>query len=430
VIADPIPPLPRRSTLPTSFAEWRARLDRQRVAPVVAVAGSKGKTSVLRAVESIFRAGGYRFATWTDRGVEIEGERQRGELGPWSRALTRLAAGGLDIAFQELDWATVPTVSAPGAKYPIVAIANLCANNEACFFTPETLHARRALRLIRSSIATPGRLVLNADDFALSDDGDLAGDPEGRYLVGISGDAPVLRRHIVQGGDACWVESGSIIIRETQRTRAIAEVRGLPSTREGTIPFAIQNALFATAIARCCGMSENLIAAGLATHEARPESMPGSFNVFDFGSATIVVDSPMPSWFLRTSLRASANLGSGRQVRVVGPMLDVFIEDLAEVGRLLGRNGGVLIAHGEWPAERIEHLRHGVAGNAVPPIFLQAPDERTAVQQAMNMLRAKDVLLVLAEDPDATVSLIQRRIRRLPRSTRTDPTVPTAARAS
>jgi cyanophycin synthetase len=427
VIADPVPPLPRRSALPTGFAEWRARVDRQRVAPVVAVAGSKGKTSVLRAVESIFRAGGYRFATWTDRGVEIEGERQRGELAPWSRALTRLAAGGLDIAFQELDWSTVPTVSAPGRRYPIVAVANLCANSEACFFTPETMQARRALRLIRSSIATPGRLILNADDFALSDDGEFAGDMQSRYLVGISADAPVLRRHILQGGDACWVESGSITIREALRTQAIAEVRGLPSTREGTIPFAVQNALIATAIARCCGISEEVVAAGLANHEARPESMPGSFNVFDFGSATIVVDCPMPSWFLRTSLRASANLGSGRQIRVVGPMHDVFNDDLAEVGRLLGRNGGVLIAHGTWPAERFEHLRQGVAGNAVPPILLQAPDERTAVQQAMDMLRANDVLLVLAENPEAIVSQIQRRVRRLPRPTRNDLT---AARAS
>ena len=413
--------------MPMRFAEWRTRLDRQRVAPVVAVSGSKGKTSVLRAVESIFRAGGYRFATWTDRGVEIEGEPQRGELGPWSRALTRLAAGGLDIAFQELDWATVPTVSAPGAKYPVVAVANLCANSEACFVTPETMQARRALRQIKSSIATPGRLVLNADDFALFDDGDFAGDPKSRYLVGISADAPVLRRHILHGGDACWVENGSITIREALRTKAVANVRGIPSTREGSIPFAIQNALIATAIARCCGITENLIAAGLATHQARPESMPGSFNVFDFGPATIVVDCPMPSWFLRTSLRASANLGSGRQVRVVGPMLDVLSEDLAEVGRLLGRSGGVLIANGVWPAERLEHLRQGVAANAVPPIFLQAPDERTAVQQAMNMLRAQDVLLILAEQPEATVNLIQRRLRRLPSPTRNDPT---AARAS
>ena len=74
-----------------------------------------------------------------------------------------------------------------------------------------------------------------------------------------------------------------------------------------------------------------MVAAGLTSHEARPESMPGSFNVFDSGSATIVVDRPMPSWFLRTSLRAAANLGSGRQIRVAGPMPDVFTDDLSKL---------------------------------------------------------------------------------------------------
>jgi hypothetical protein len=102
-------------------------------------------------------------------------------------------------------------------------------------------------------------------------------------------------------------------------------------------------------------------------------------------------------------------------------MPEVFTGDLSEVGRLLGRNGGVLITHGVWPAGRLEHLRQGAAGNSVPPIFLQAPDERAAVQQAVNMLRAKDVLLVLAEDSQATVSLIQRHLRRLTPHTRHDP---------
>jgi cyanophycin synthetase len=418
MIADPLAPYPRRAPRPSGFADWRARLDRERVAPVIAVAGSKGKTSVLRAIESIFRVGGYRFASWTDRGVEIEGEHQRGELGPWSRALTRLAAGGLDIALQELDWATVPTVAAPGAKHPIVAVANLCANSEACFFTSETVQARRALELIKSSIAPAGRLVLNADDFAVSDDSGGPEDLDRRYLVGISADTPVLRRHILQGGDACWVENGTVTIREGELTQPIARVRQLPSTRDGTIPFAVQNALIATAIARSCGISERQIAAGLAAHQARPESMPGSFNVFDLGSATIVVDRPMPSWFLRTSLRASANLGSGRQIRVAGPMIEVSTDDLSEVGRLLGRNGGVLIAHGDWAPDRLERLRLGSAGNTVPPIFLQATDERTAVQQALNMLRTKDVLLILAEHAPATVSLIQRHLRRLSPSSR------------
>jgi cyanophycin synthetase len=413
MIAEPAAPYSCRTPRPGGFTDWRTHLDRQRVAPVIGVAGSKGKTSVLRAAESIFRVAGYRYASWTDRGVEIEGEHQRGELGPWSRALTRLAAGGLDIALQELDWATVPTAGAPGTKYPIVAVANLCANSEACFFTPETVQARRALQLIKSNITPEGRLVLNADDFAVSDDGDGSADSARRYLVGISPDAPVLRRHILRGGDACWVENSFITIRESGQTQPLVDVRRLPSTRDGTIPFAVQNALIATAITRSCGIPERLISAGLMAYEARPESMPGSFNVFDLSSATVVVDRPMPSWFLRASLRASANLGSGRLIRVAGPMNEVATDDLAEVGRLLGRNGGVLIAHGDWRRERLQLLRHGAGGNAVPPIFLQTADERSAVQQALSMLRAKDVLLILAEDPPATVSLIQRHLRRL-----------------
>jgi hypothetical protein len=155
-----------------------------------------------------------------------------------------------------------------------------------------------------------------------------------------------------------------------------------------------------------------MIASGLSAHDALPESMPGSFNVFDTGTATIVVDRPVPSWFLRATLRGTSNLGAGRQIRVVGPMADVATDDLSEVGRLLGRNGGVLIAHGIWPPERLELLRQGASGNEVPPIFLQAFDERRGVQQGIDMLRPHDVLLILAEDATSTLRLVSRSLRR------------------
>jgi cyanophycin synthetase len=201
------------------------------------------------------------------------------------------------------------------------------------------------------------------------------------------------------------------MIQEQKRARSLVNSHNLPWTRDGHIPFAIQNALIATAIARSCGLPDWLIAAGLAGHEARPESMPGSFNVFDYRSATIVVDRPVPSWFLRSSLRAAVSLGTGRQVRVVGPMSDIPEGDILEIGRLLGRNGGVLFLHGVWEAGRLARIRQGAAVNLVPPIILQAPDERSAVQQAMLMLRADDVMLVLAENAPAMIRLIQRRLR-------------------
>lgn len=354
-----------RGSRPDSFAEWRARLDREAIAPVIAVAGSRGKTSVLRAVESIFRASELRFAIWTDRGVEIEGVRQRGELGPWSRALTRLAAGGLDVALQEVDWATIRTFGSRPGAFPIVAVANLCGNNEACLVSPETLLARRALARIRTSAATPGRLILNADDFAVAEA--ESEDAGGRFLVGISPETPVLGRHLLRGGDACWVEDETIVIQEDEQKWPVVDVRQLTWTKAGTIPFAVQNALIATAIARCCGVSLELVASGLASHDARPGTMPGSFNVFAYGSASIVLDRPVPPWFLRTSLRATANLGSGRQVRIAGPMAEITLDDLPEVGRLLGRSGGVLIIHGAWTPDRLMAFRQGAASNEVPP---------------------------------------------------------------
>ena len=401
---------PHQGMRPQGFEDWRSRLDRERIPPVVAVAGSRGKTSVLRAVESILRAGGYRFASWTDRGVEIEGQGQSGELGPWSRALTRLGAGGLDIALQEVDWATVQTLGPATSPVPVFVVGNLCANSEACLVTPETTQARRALERIRTGISANGHLVLNADDFAVASE--HASELGNRYLFGISPETPVLRRHLLQGGDACWVADSSIVIHEDGVTRPLIDMRLLRWARGGAIPFAVQTALTATAVARSCALPDSLIATGLMAHDARPESMPGSFNLMPMGTATIVVDRPVPSWFLRATVRATATLGSGRHVRLAGPMLDVLTDDLLEVGRLLGRGGGVLFVHGAWSEARMHCLRQGAAANEVPPIVLQAADERSAIQQGMNMLRGDDVMLVLAEDPPAAIRLVARRARR------------------
>jgi cyanophycin synthetase len=401
---------------PSDFEDWRARLDRERVSPVIAVAGSRGKTSVLRALESILKIGGYRVATWTNRGVELEGQGQRGELEPWSRALTRLHAGGLDVALRELDWATMQTIGSPEFAYPVLAVTNLCANSDACLATQETLLARKGLARIHTNIAPTGRLILNADDFAVAEE--LVVEPTGRYVMGINPDTPVLRRHLKQGGDACWVDGASIVVSEERQTTQIIDLARLSWAHDGDIPFAVQNALLVTAIARSIGLSPDLIASGLVAHDPRPEIMPGSFNVFEIGASTVVIDRPMPSWFLRTSLRATANLGRGRQIRIVGPMAEIASDDLSEVGRLLGRSSGVIVVHGAWHPERMSLFRHGAAANDVPPLFVQAADERSAVQQGLDLLRPNDVMLILAEQPQTIVRLVANQQRRRSGATR------------
>lgn len=402
------PPVVRHARA-SSFSDWRARLDRVRIDPVVAIVGTRGKTSALRVFESILLADDIRFATWTDAGVEIEGQHQRGELGPWSRALTRLRAGGLDIALQEVDWPTVPVLGPPNGLFPLVAVTNLCANSEACLITPEMLQAKQALARLRENIAANGCLVVNADDFAVAD-GDATAHE--RFLFGLSPDTPILRRHIASGGSACWVDKGVVSSQVRGDAQRIVHVDELLWTRNGTIGFAVQNALLATAIACVCGISSTSIAAGLKSHRAIAERTPGAFNIYETHAGTVIIDVPASSWFLRSTVRALSGFGASRQIRIAGPMLNVATDDLDDVGRLLGRGGGVLILHGVWDAARLNAVRQGAASTEVPPLVIQAVDERSAVQQGLAMLRADDIMLILAEQPSAVVKLVDRRLRR------------------
>lgn len=405
-LLNPIPTLLRQG----SFVDWRGHLDREQVPPVVAVAGSRGKTSVLRAAEAIFANANLRTATRSSGGVEIEGESQRGEISPWARVLTRLRSGGLDVAFQELDWVTVQAMASHDLTYPVLAVTNLCANNDACLATPDTVLARKALARIRASLPGTAQLVLNAHDFALADDdGEVSAL---HYLVGMTPDAPMLRRHLAKGGNACYIQNHTVMLAEKGNPVVVAETAEVPWFRHESVPFSVQNGLMATAIAHACGLSVAQIRTGLTTYAPRAATMPGSFNVFDAGSATVVVDRPTHPWFLRTSIRGAAGLGDRRQVRVIGPMLGVPAEDMNEVGRLLGRQSGAIIMHGDWPYDRLGLFKLGVAMNDVPPVLLHAADERRAVIQGLEMLRADDVLLVLAENPAAVVRLVAGQVRR------------------
>jgi cyanophycin synthetase len=397
-----------------SFIGWRGHLDRVQVPPVVAIAGSRGKTSVLRAADAIFANANLRTATRSSGGVEIEGESQRGEISPWARVLTRLRSGGLDVAFQELDWVSVQATAMGELTYPVLAVTNLCANNDACLATPETLLARKSLARIRASLPGTAQLVLNAHDFALADgDGEVSAQ---HYLVGMTPDAPMLRRHLAKGGNACYIQNHTVMLAESGVPVAVLATSDVPWFRKESVPFSVQNGLMATAIAHACGLGISQIRAGLTAYVPRAATMPGSFNVFDAGSATVVVDRPTHPWFLRTSIRGAAGLGDRRQIRVVGPMLSVPTDDMNEVGRLLGRQSGAILIHGEWPFDRLGLFKLGVAMNDVPPVMLHAADERRAILQGLEMLRADDVLLVLAENPAAVVRLVASQVRRIDES--------------
>lgn len=389
-----------------SFADWRRQTEALGLPPIVAVGGSRGKTTVVRLLDEILRAAGLRTALWTNSGVEIIGRQQQGELGPWSRAVQRLGAGSLDVAIQELDWATIHAVGLPAASYPIIAITNLCVNSELCLVQAETARALSAAVRLREAVHPKGVAILNGEDFAV---GAAETVHSATVLVGHSRETPLLRSHLVDGGTATWADEGAILVGTDSDPVVVTSLANIPLIAGGAVGFQLQNTLIAATAALTLGISTDVIATAIGGYVSPVRRMPGSFNVLRFGGAIFVVDRPAPPWFLRPALRAISNLPSTRLLTVVGRLNGVAAGDLVETGRLLGRSGGAIILHGEADdPTRAGLLRQGIAANDVPPVIVRVATERQAVSRALAMLQPDDLAFVLADHPLAVLRALDR----------------------
>ncbi|HEX3721994.1 MAG TPA: hypothetical protein VHV31_04340, partial [Nitrolancea sp.] len=137
--------------------------------PLIAVAGVRGKSTIVWILEQILRSSGRSVGVWSSTGVYVQGERQTGELGPWSKVLEAVQAGQLDFAVQELETSLVNGVGLPEAIYPLAAISTLCGNNEECLISPEASLGARAQSIVARAVRPDGVLVLNGDDNAVLD---------------------------------------------------------------------------------------------------------------------------------------------------------------------------------------------------------------------------------------------------------------------
>ncbi len=399
---------PRRlASLPGSIEEWQAGVMRRQLLPVIAVAGSRGKSTVVRLLDAIFARAGLRSATWTSSGVEICGRRQSGELAPWSRALSRLAEGTLDIAIQELDWSTVHAVGLPARVYPVVGVTNICVNNDVCLIQDETRRAIRAYATVVDAVEPDGIVVLNGEDYAVS--GSDAAPRAPTALVAQSKETPLLRAHLAAGGFGAWCDDDELRAGWLSDPVSFCSVSDLRFALRGRASFEVHNSLTAAAIALLCGVPRTTVASALPVFAVPPSLLPGSFNVIEARDFTAVVDRAAPSWFLRSVLRALGHHKQGRTITVVGHLDRVPESDLMEVGRLVGRSSDVLVLHSHDPdGLQASLLRQGAALNDVPPVVIHVPTERRAVTRAIKLLRPGDTGLFLADDPASVIRSLQR----------------------
>lgn len=394
--------------LPPSFRHWQKECDELGIPPVIAVAGSRGKSTVVRMLQSVFNRAGVQSAIWTDFGVEINGRRQSREIAGWNLAMARLTDRLLDVAVQELDWNLVSAVGLPHATYPIGIITNICNNDAKCRHTPVGRMALRSRCRIIDAMHPQGFLCINGEDYdlgAVVDSGAMH-----PMVVARSQAAPLLRQQRTADGLHLWLEhDGGVVLGNAGIRQEIVNINDVPICLDGMASFELTNVMLTCAAGLATGIGPDFIRDALTSFQPSVEHLPGSFSVRDAGGIHTVVDRVMPSWFLKPVLRATNPHPTRRQITVISGLDTVPADDVFEIGRLLGRYVGAVIHHGEVERTRFDAFRKGIARNQYPPVLINLPTERRAINRAVRAVRSEDVLLFLCSgDPNPAIRAVAR----------------------
>lgn len=376
------------------------------VLPLVAVGGSRGKSTVAWMIDAMVRAASGSVASWLTSGVYVDGERMEGELRPWSRVLLAARYQELDVVIQEMEAAMVVGAGLPARTYPCAVLTTICGNDESCRLSMATELEERSISAVVAAVRDDGCIIGNADDLSVA--AAIQSSPARPFLFALHPDNPVLQRHLGAGHTAIWLDGGSIVYGDESAHVPLVPVAAIASTLDGTLTFQIQNAMAAAAVAIELGIERSVISRVLRSYLPDEVTQPGSCNILEVGGARVVVDSPTQTWSLKMLARGIKHQPHRRTIVVSGTYPNLAAEDARDIGRILGGLGGVVILHSDDKSGKsTEAIKAGVAANPVPPLLMMFGTEIAAVDQMLQTLGAGDIALLLAADPSMVLELIR-----------------------
>lgn len=390
-----------------SVRKWQTDVQQKGLLPLIGIAGTRGKSTVLRLIESVLQHLRFRIATWTDVGVQINERTQHAELAGWGRALTRLAEHRLDIGLQELDWAAVSVAGLPAEMYAVMVHTGLRESLESNDSSSRLNLGLGATLKCVAATHHDGIIVANGDDHFVLDS--LQDTDASVILVSMSRDTPNLKRHLESGGLGVWVERGDFWIGSAKNAIRFGRVNQFPLTFDGEAPFNIKNIMLAAGTLHAIGVDIPTIQQVFSSFRAAWDILPASMNLYTYNDARVVIDQLAPAWILKDVQRVLNPRGNRRQITVVGDLSWIEPDEVYDVGKLLGKFGGVIVLHGENEPGRLADFKRGLASNPLPPLLSTLPTERRAINRAFKALRPKDVLIILTTRDSAAAHRAVRR---------------------
>jgi cyanophycin synthetase len=382
--------------------------------PVVAVAGTNGKTTTVKLIAHLLTSNKHRVGMTGTDGVYIGGARiDTGDCSGPRSARNVLMHPDVDAAVFETARGGVLREGLGFDRCNVAVVTNIGEGDHLGLNFITTVEDLAVVkRVIVQNVAPNGTAVLNAADPMVANMAALC--PGAVTFFARDVHHPVMTMHRAQGRRVVYVDGNAIVAAEGKRTHRI-ELGDIPLTRNGTIGFQVENAMAAIGAAWGLGIDWDTVHAGLKSFVSDAKSAPGRFNLFSYNGATLIADYGHNPDAIQALVSAVESMPAKRRSVVISGAGDRRDIDLRRQTEILGDAFDSVILYedqcqrGRSDGEVIKLLREGLENAKRARSIKEIKGEFVAIDAALAELSAGDLCLILVDQVEDALAYIGER---------------------
>jgi cyanophycin synthetase len=383
--------------------------------PVVAVAGTNGKTTTVRLISHLLGEKGLRVGMTNSDGVYIGGRRiDTGDCSGPKSARTVLRHPDVDAAVLETARGGVLREGLAFDRCNVAVVTNIGRGDHLGLSYISTVEDLAVVkRVIVENVAPSGVAVLNAADPIVVKMADAC--PGSVTFFTSDPHHPVMATHHARGLRVVYVDGDAIVAAESSFEHRIALAQ-IPLTRNGTIGFQVENAMAAIAAGWALGLDWEIVHSGLASFVSDAATVPGRFNLFDYRGATLIADYGHNPDAIQALVKAIEHMPAKRRMAVISGAGDRRNEDIRQQTQILGEAFDTVILYqdqcqrGRADGEVLALLQQGLEQASRATAIEEIRGEFLAIDTALARLEPGDLCLILIDEVDAALAHIAKRI--------------------
>jgi len=387
--------------------------------PLVAVAGTNGKTTTVRLIASILGRQGLRVGMTTTDGLYIAGKRvDSGDCAGPKSARNVLLHPGVDAAILETARGGVLREGLGFDRCDVAVVTNIGLGDHLGLSYISTVEDLAVVKRVIVQNVRPGSgvAVLNAADPMVARMADSC--PGKVTFFASDRNHPVMATQRAQRKPIVYRDGDSLVASGGGAEQRLA-LADIPVTQNGTIGFQVENAMAAVAAAWALGIDWATIRAGLAGFVNDTQTAPGRFNVFNHRGATVIADYGHNPDAIQALVQAIDNLpgdASSRRTVVISGAGDRRDQDLRQQTQILGDAFDRVILYqdqcqrGRADGEVLALLREGLQNARRTTTVEEIRGEFLAIDTGLANLKAGELCLILIDQIEDALAHISQRL--------------------